>query len=273
MRAPVWSQFTGKPQLFGRRALFCPTDCADFWGVKTGRLISADRVNYQAASSGPCGSLVHLQQGEVASHTPPKKKIYKKKTKKKDGNSSGFTFSFFFFCKRSGGGGCRLTVYHVDSACTRPHTHTHPKLDTWSVDAGAFPRGPSFLSIWRAANSWWEPVCERLDSEKQPAACISTVAVNLNILSSSRLSSYFTEASFSHTEGLRPKGFLSFRWLGEKFHFFHREGVKTCEECKTSKTRVRCRNQSGGKWRASMVGYWRGGGGGRVQAERSEGWF
>lgn len=97
---------------------------------------------------------MHLQRGEVASQNatppPPEKK------KKPYGNSSGFTLSFFFLFSakkknkktvldlRSGGGGCRLTVYHVDSA--RTHAHAHSKLDTWSVDAGALPRGPSFLS-------------------------------------------------------------------------------------------------------------------------------
>lgn len=48
-------------------------------------------------------------------------------------------------------GGGRLAVYHVDSTCTHTqfpplslsHTNT-PKLDTWSVDAGAFPKGPCF---------------------------------------------------------------------------------------------------------------------------------
>lgn len=64
--------------------------------MKTGRLISADRVNYQAASSGPCKSLVHLQQGEVASHTPPKK-LKKNIQKKKRWKFFWFYVQFFFF--------------------------------------------------------------------------------------------------------------------------------------------------------------------------------
>lgn len=40
---------------------------------------------------------MHLQQGEVASQSPPPNKKNKKQNKQKnpDGNSSGFTFKFF----------------------------------------------------------------------------------------------------------------------------------------------------------------------------------
>lgn len=88
----------------------------------------------------------------------------------------GFCGFFFFFQNqvapdfRSRG---KLAVDHVDSSpnahtqkfsLSLSHTHTNtPKLDTWSVDAGAFPKGPcsvhltvgqllmraSKLNVWR----------------------------------------------------------------------------------------------------------------------------
>lgn len=111
-----------------------------------------------------------------------------------------FWFYFFFGCtgfQIAGQIGCGSCWQFCKCTHTEvlPLTHTHIQTPlNWTrgvLMLEPFPRGP-VLSIWPLANSWWEPASWTSGEWiATPAACISTVAVNLNILSPSHCFSYF----------------------------------------------------------------------------------
>lgn len=78
--------------------------------------------------------------------------LFYKQPKGPDGNSSGFKFTkpgcTGFEIRGTGWLCIMLTDTHTLFPLTHTHIHTNtPKLDTWSVDAGAFPKGPRSVHL------------------------------------------------------------------------------------------------------------------------------
>lgn len=142
-----------------------------------------------------------------------KANYFQKKPKGADGNSSGFQSTVFTKPGRTGfeiratGWLCiMLTDMHthtVSSSGTLRHTNT-PKLDTWSVDAGAFPKGPRYVHLI---------ICQLLMRASEWTFRARRETHCLHFHSSSKfqhtfpelLLSYFIKTSFGNSVGSQPR--------------------------------------------------------------------